>query len=302
MDVSIIIVNYNVRQLLLECINSIYVHFNCVSFEIIVTDNNSGDGSCDAVKNAFPEVIIIRNNTNEGFSQANNQGIKASKGKYILLLNPDTCFFDSSMCRLIDFVRERGTNILVAPKLLNRDKSLQYSAWKDKGLYVMLQESLRIFKSAYKLEKYNKPVEVDNVAGAAMLFPKELVERIGYLDIDIFWMEDFDFCYRAREAGIAVYYFPGASIVHYGGQSSEKNLNIAYANSIISKLKFYKKHHPGWKTFLTFLLTLFHIIGYTLFLFIVSPFNEQYRKKIAPYFYTFRKFIEYLFTGKVSLT
>jgi GT2 family glycosyltransferase len=301
MEVSIIIVNYNVRQLVLDCISSINTFFTCVSYEIIVVDNNSTDNSVGAIKNIFPDTIIISNKANEGFSEANNQGIKAAKGKYIFLFNPDTYFIDSSVCRLMDFIKEKG-NILVTPKLLNNDRTLQYSAWKDKGLHIMFQESFRLFRSAYPLEKYTTPQRVDNVAGAAMLFPKELIEKIGYLDSNIFWMEDFDYCYRIRKAGMDIYYYPEAAIVHYSGQSSEKNLNVAYANLIISKLKFYKKHHPGFKTVLTFMFTLLHLTGYTLFLLLVSPFSGHYRKKIRPYLYTFRKFVIYFFTNKVSLT
>lgn len=302
MELSIIIVNYDVKQLILDCIRSIYTHLQCTSFEIIVVDNNSTDDSVDAISKAFPEVILIRNNTNVGFSEANNQGIRAANGNYIFLLNPDTYFIDSSICKMIDFVKAKGNSILVAPKLLNSDRTLQYSAWRDKDLYVMMQESFQLFKSVYKLERFTAPVTVDNVAGAAMLFPKELVEKAGYLDSDIFWMEDFDYCYRARKGGVLVYYYPDASIVHYGGQSSETNPKVAYSNFIISKLKFYKKHHPGFKTFLVSTFTLFHLVAYTLFLLLVSPFSRNYRKKIKPYLYTFKKFVRYAVTGKVSLT
>lgn len=301
MEVSIVIVNYNVKQLILECVRSIYTHFQCTTFEIIVVDNNSTDDSVDTVRKEFPEVVIIRNTTNMGFSEANNQGMRCAKGKYLFLLNPDTYFIDSSMCRLVDFMKEKGNDVLVAPKLLNRDKTLQYSAWRDKGLFVMLEESFRLFRSAYRLERMNTPQMVDNMAGAAMLFPKELIEKVGYLDSDIFWMEDFDYCYRARKAGALIYYYPDASLVHYGGQSSETNPKVAYSNSIISKLKFYKKHHPGFKTFLLFLLTLFHLVGYTFFLLLASPFSKNYRIKMKPYLYTFKKFVVYTFTGKISL-
>ncbi len=301
MDISIIIVNYNVKQLLLDCINSIYTNLKCVSLEIIVVDNNSTDGSIEAIGKAFPDVRIIQNQTNAGFSEANNQGIKAANGKYVLLLNPDTYFIDSSLCILVDFVKEKGSNILVAPKLLNKDRTLQQSAWKDKSLSVLFQESFRYFNSAYPVQTYTTPRVVDNVSGAAMFFPKVLVEKIGYLDNDIFWMEDFDFCYRARKAGVPVYYFPGASIVHIGGQSSESNLKVMHANLLLGKLKFYKKHYSKSETFPVFTFTFFHLVGYTIFLLIMSPFSKNYRKKIAPYFYAFGKFSTYLFTGKVSL-
>lgn len=302
MEVSIVIVNYNVKQLLLDCIGSIYSYFKCFTFEIIVVDNNSYDGSADALKSVYPNVSIISNRDNVGFSEANNQGMKAAKGDYIFLLNPDTFLIDDSICKLIDFVKEKGGNVIVGPKLLNNDKSLQYSAWKDKTLSVMFQETFRIYRSAYKVEQFTSPQIVDVVSGAAMLFRKEVVEKIGYFDNDIFWQDDFDYCYRARNAGISIYYFPNASLVHYVRQSADKNLNIYYANFIISNLRLYKKHHSKFEIFLAFIFTLFHLVGYTVFLLLLSPFSKTYRKKVIPYFYTFGKFMAYLFTGRVSLT
>ncbi|HTA27911.1 MAG TPA: glycosyltransferase family 2 protein, partial [Bacteroidia bacterium] len=250
----------------------------------------------------YPEVVIIRNRTNAGFSEANNQGMKMARANYLLLLNPDTYLIDSSICKLIDFVKEKGNNVLAGPKLLNNDRSLQYSAWKDKTLSVMFQEAFRIYRSAYKVEQFTSPEIVDVVSGAAMLFPKAVVEKIGYFDNDIFWQDDFDYCYRARNAGITIYYFPEASIVHYVRQSADKNPNIFYANFIISNLRLYKKHHSKFEIFLAFIFTWFHLVGYTVFLLILSPFSKTYRKKVIPYFYTFRKFMTYLFTGRVSLT
>jgi GT2 family glycosyltransferase len=302
MEVSIIIVNYNVKKLILDCINSVYTYLKCVSFEIIVIDNNSTDESIEVISRAFPEVKIIQNQINAGFSEANNQGIEAAKGKYILLLNPDTYLIDSSLCGLISFTKEKGSEVLCAPKLLNSDRTLQHSAWKDKNLIVLFQESFRYFNSAYPAETYTLPQQVDNVSGAAMFFSKELVEKIGCLDSTIFWMEDFDFCYRARKAGMPVYYYPSASVVHMGGQSSETNLNVMYSNLLLSKLKFYKKHYSKFEIFPAFLFTFLHLVGYTLFLILIAPFSKNHRKKISPYFYTFGKFTTYLFRGKVSLT
>ena len=300
MELSIIIVNYNVKQLVIDCIRSIYTHLKCVSFEIIVIDNNSADDSVNAVKTNFPDTIIISNNHNAGFSEANNQGIKVANGKYVFLLNPDTYLIDSSICKLIDFVKEEG-NIIAAPKLLNENRTLQPSAWKDKRLLVILQEACNIYISAYPLGKYTEPQSVANTKGAAMLFQKTLVEKVGYLDSNLFYMEDFDYCYRARKAGVPIYYFPQASIVHYGEQSSNTNRNIATANFILSKLTFYKKHHSKLETLLVLILVFLHLITYTLFLTLVSPFGKHYRKKLPPYLYSLGKFLAYIFTNRIPL-
>lgn len=243
MELSIIIVSYNVKEELLKCIGSIFTYLKEIRLEIIIIDNNSSDGTVKIVNSKFPSVTCISNASNVGFSEANNQGIRVSLGDYILLLNPDIYLYDDSLKAMLDYIKTRDDNELLSPRLLNSDNTIQTSAWKDKGLFVMLLELVRIFIDEYPLNKFTTPQQVDNVAGAAMLFKRTLIGKIGFLDSELFWMEDFDYCYRLRKKGGKVIYFPGASIVHYGGKSTDKNLKIAYANANVSKLKFYKKHH-----------------------------------------------------------
>ena len=302
MELSVVIVSYNVRELLRECIRSLYAQLGNISFEIIVVDNFSGDGSAAMVEKEFPSAIIIRNRSNAGFSEANNQGIAVAKGEYILLLNPDTFLYDDSLCRMLSFAKEQNHTVLIAPKLLNADRSLQHSAWHDKTLAVLLQETFRVFTSAYPLEKYTMPQEVENIAGAAMLFSKKLVALAGHFDSDMFWMEDFDFCYRVRKCGGKILFFPGAAIVHYGGRSASQNLRIMFANDTISKLKFYRKHKSFLQTVIAGLLLLLHLFAYTFFLLLLSPFSKKYRDKFLPYCYATGKFLRYIVTGKVALT
>lgn len=292
MTLSIIIVNYNVRELVIKCITSIHTFLTSTDFEIIVVDNNSTDGSANAIKDKFPDITIIHNPSNLGFSEANNQGINAAKGDYILLLNPDIYLIDNSLCKLLTFLKEKEQPTLAAPKLLNPDQTLQYSAWKDKGLSVMFLETFRYFNTAYPLEQFKTAQAVQNISGAAMLFPKKLIEKIGFFDKNLFWMEDFDFCYRVRKKGLSVYYYPEASVVHLGGQSSETNIKVATANFILSKLAFYRKHYPGFRALLAFILILMHIIGYLIFLLPMSIFGKRYGKKIMPYLYTLRYFFK----------
>jgi N-acetylglucosaminyl-diphospho-decaprenol L-rhamnosyltransferase len=301
MRLSIVIVNYNVEQLVIDCVRSIYKYMDCIPFEIIVVDNSSDKRGIQAVRNEFLSIQIIENISNVGFSEANNQGMNASTGDYILLLNPDTYLIDDTICKMFEFARDLKQNAIVGPKLFNEDKSLQYSTWRDKDLKIIFQESLRIFKSSYPLETYTKPQPVDNVSGAAMLFSRKVAEEIGGFDKSIFWMEDFDFCYRARKAGVSVYYFPEASVVHLGGQSSEKNTNVAYANSLISKVRFYKKHHSKFNATIATALTFLHIAAYIMFLLLVSVFSKHYRNKLRPYLFTFRKFIAYLFNNNIAI-
>jgi GT2 family glycosyltransferase len=295
MELSIIIVSYNVEKLVLECIVSIYKYLNGTSFEIVLVDNHSADNIVDAISKQFPEVHLIKNTSNIGFSEANNQGIKVAKGDYILLLNPDTYLIDDSLKKILAYAKTLNNNTIIAPKLLNGDLSIQTSAWKDKGLAVMALELIRIFIDRYPLKDYTAPQTVENVAGAAMLFPKSIVYRIGYLDRELFWMEDFDFCYRLRQQGGRVMYFPESSIVHYGGKSSAQNLTIAYANANISKLKFYEKHSSSFRTFPAEAIIFIHITSRLLLFMVLSPFNKSFRnQQFSAYAFTLRKYFKYL--------
>src|SRR6185312_13634942 len=286
MDLSIVIVSYNVEKLVLESISSIYKHLHDISLEIIVVDNNSTDNTIQAVTGKFPQVHIIRNMANVGFSEANNQGIKTAKGDYILLLNPDTYLTDDSLVKMLAFAKTTNNNTLLAPRLLNADLSLQISAWKDKSLLVMALELMRVFIDRYPLKNYSTPQQVENVAGAAMLFSKSVVNSIGYLDNELFWMEDFDYCYRLRKAGGSVIYSPESFIIHYGGKSSTQNLKVAYANANISKLKFYKKHFSSLNTFLAEAIIFVHITSRLLLFMFLSPFHRNSRKQFSAYTFT----------------
>lgn len=297
MKLSIIIVSYRVKQLLLNCIGSIYTCIRDIPFEIVVVDNHSEDGTAEAIKESYPEVILIENDSNRAFSAGNNQGIKHASGEYILLLNPDTLFTDESFRELFSFSETLQKNFILAPKLLNKDGSLQTSAWKDKSLMVLACELIRIFPGTYPLEHVTSPEPVENVAGAVMLFRRKMTEQTGVLDENLFWMEDLDFCYRIRKAGGEVIYFPGASLIHYGGASKEKNLPVAYANATVSKLKFYRKHH----TYLSFTLAGV-ILGVQTFsrlvlFLLLSPFHRRSRTKAGAYAYALKKYFRYIFLG-----
>ena len=300
-DLSIIIVNYNVCEYLVNCINSIYKNISGISFEIIVVDNHSLDGSIEAIKNKFPGVCLIENTDNVGFSKANNQAISVAKGNYIFLLNPDTLLLDNSILKMLTYFKKYKQNCLIAPKILNADYSLQYSAWMDKNLKVIFQEALRIFISKYSVIGIKNPFLVENVFGSAMLFSKELISSVGNLDENLFFMDDFDFCYRVRKNGGSVIYFPDCSIIHYGGKSSGNDLKLFYANDNISKLKFYKKHFSLLKYFLSSILILFHILAYSFWLLFSSWRSANHRRQLKAYLFTARAFFQYLFSGDDSL-
>jgi len=300
MELSIIIVNYNVNDWLLKSIKSIYTYLQNIDFEIIVVDNNSTDNSISNLKSLYPNVIIIENHYNAGFAEANNQGICIAKGKFILLLNPDTELFDDSINKLIFSCLNE--NDLCAPCLLNSDHSIQLSSWHTPGVGSILKEAFflnYIFIKNKPVSKSDK-VEVQCVSGAAMLFRKELIEKIGFLDKDLFWMDDTDFCYRIRKAGGHIYYFPSLKVFHHCGKSAAKNQKIVISNQVLSKIKFFKKHFSAFIFFLSILFSLLQIVSRIILFALLSPILIFWEKEKA-YCYSLIKFIKYIFVSDKSI-
>jgi len=215
--ISIIIVSYKVRDLLLACLRSLEkTSGEKGDLEIIVVDNNSGDGTRESVLNEFPNVQFVENKVNAGFSGANNQGMVLAKGDYIFLLNPDTEVVGDAVRELEQYLNRHPECVLVAPQLLNTNGSLQISAWKDHRLSSLLIETFFLHKMfntlQYPSSFFNKTFEPSTLSGAALFFRKSLTEAIGLLDEQLFWMEDIDFCLRAKAKGRVVY-LPDAKVI-----------------------------------------------------------------------------------------
>ena len=254
MDLSLIIVNWNTIELLEDCLMSIFKFTKNVSFEVIVVDNGSKDGSQAMVRKKFPQIKLIPNKDNLGFAKANNQGIKLAKGKYILLLNSDTYLIENSFKKLLDKARSIGEGLgVLGPLLLNEDKSIQQSV----GFFPHLPQIFwwmsfvddlpggTILKP-YHVDHdafYKNRHEVDWVTGAAFLIPRKVVDKIGMLDEKIFmYGEDFEWCFRIKKAGFKVYFSPAAKIVHIGGGSVNKIRTNAFVGEFRGLEYFYKKY------------------------------------------------------------
>lgn len=289
-NVSIIIVNYNVKDLLEACLASIYKFTVGCSFEIIVIDNNSSDESVLAVKKIFPDVILIENGNNAGFPEANNQGMRIAKGEFIFLLNPDTELLEDSLTILMDYLRNNPDVTLLAPKLLNADRTVQRSIYRFPRLKYLLAEMFyleSLTQDKYYSEKNTDNVfEVESAAGAALFCRRELINRIGVLNPSLFWIEDIDYCYRIAKAGGKVVYFPNTKIIHYSGQSAKKNYNVSISNQIINKIKFYKIHKLKIELFLVYLLSLSNVIMRLLIFSVLAPFRKIYFLKMKAYWFT----------------
>ena len=237
-QLSIIIVNYNVREFLHHALVSLQKAMKGIRGETIVVDNASDDGSIEMVKRRFPKVRLIANDSNLGFARANNVGLKQARGKYILLINPDTLVQENTLQVMIRFFEENPDVGLAGCKILNPDGTFQLACrrsfpapWaavtKMIGLSALFPGS-RLF-GRYNLS-YLSPdetYEIDAVSGSFMMVRREAYEQVGGLDEDFFmYGEDLDWCYRIQRAGWKNYYVHSTQIIHYKGESTKRsNLN-----------------------------------------------------------------------------
>jgi len=255
MDLSISIVNYNNKECLETCLDSIYSHAPDVNFEVIVVDNGSSDESIELVKQTFPSVRIIENSENHGFVKANNQGIRASLGRYILSLNNDTIIKDGTLNGLVRFMQEHPDVGVCGPKVLNRDGSFQRQCRRS---FPTISSSLSYFLKLHKLfprsEYFGRYLltqldcdeagEVDSVSGCCMMVRKKVIEQVGILDESyIMYGDDLDWCYRIKHAGWKVCYVPHVEIVHLGGQSSRRLPGKCIVLFYRAMRIFYRKHY-----------------------------------------------------------
>jgi GT2 family glycosyltransferase len=259
-DVSIIIVSWNTKKMLQDCIQSIYNETRKYSFEIIVTDNDSPDKSADMVAELFPEVVLIANKDNRGFAAGNNQAMEIAKGKYILLLNPDTLVIDGAIDKMMDYaINYRGAKPLgiLTCKLLNGDYTLQksvnnyYSFWSsliENRFFAPIIDRLKInsqkLKSAWN---HDSDIEIDWAFGAVMLFSREVMDKVGLLD-DRFYIyaEEMDYFMRVKKAGYESRFASGISIIHYGKSSSRQRRSAMFIQNYKSFYLFLKKHYGSF--------------------------------------------------------
>jgi hypothetical protein len=233
-DISICIVTLKARDFLRECLNSLEANPPGGSLEIIVVENHSSDGTVEMLRQDYPYVQLIENETNAGFVRPMNQAMHAASGRYVLLLNPDTVVLPGAVDSLIDFFAKNPQAGICGPKVLNRDRSLQKSCRRGEprpvavlsyflGLSKLFPRSK--FFGGYLMNYMDEDAlhEVAGVAGSCMLVRREVIEQIGYLDERFFaYQEDADYCFQARKAGWKIYYVPQAQIIHYGGQGGSR--------------------------------------------------------------------------------
>ncbi len=253
---SIAIVNWNTRQMLLEALASIYVAPPAFPFEVIVVDNASGDESAEAVAANYPQVVLIANQTNTGYAEGNNQAIKAAQGTYILLLNPDVLLPEGGLERAVAFMDSHLKAGALGVRQVHPDGKLQRSVrgfptpltvlWELLGLSRLLPQSLLF--GAYRMTwfDYAHVAEVDQPMGTFLLMRRAVVEQVGMLDeaFPIFFNE-VDWCLRCKRAGWSIYFTPEVEIIHYGGASTTQVGAAMAWESRRGLLGFYAKHYSA---------------------------------------------------------
>lgn len=266
MKLAVIIVNYNVKYFLEQCLKAVQKAMQGIDGEVWVVDNNSVDGSVEMVSQKFPDIHLIANSKNTGFSVANNQAIKAAKGEYVLLLNPDTVVEEDSFSKCIAFMDEHPEAGALGVRMVDGSgnflpESKRGLPTPEVALYKMFGLN-KLFPKSRKFGRYhlgflpeNEVNEVEVLAGAYMFMRRTALEKVGLLD-EAFFMygEDIDLSYRIIKGGYKNYYFPETSIIHYKGESTKKGsanyVRIFYQAMVIFARKHYSSSKSGLLIFL----------------------------------------------------
>ena len=261
-DISIVIVSWNVKNLLHRCLDSILANQNDLNLEIIVIDNASTDGTQQMLQklpitNYQLPITVITNQTNNGFAAANNQGIKIAKGKYILLLNPDTEIRQNTLHEMYKFFEKHSDAGVAGCKHLNPNRTLQPSVrrfptfWSQFLILHKLHHllpNLKTFRHYFAKDfDYEKTQPCDQIQGSFFMINRPCLKKVGLFDEKFFiWFEEVDYCKRAYNAGFKTYYNANASIIHHGAQSFNQVLPLDKQKIFNKSLLYYFKKHHSW--------------------------------------------------------
>lgn len=305
MKLTVIIVNYNVKFFVEQCLDSLERALDGIDSEVFVVDNHSSDGSIEYLKPRFPKVIFIESNHNLGFARANNMAIRQAEGQYVLLLNPDTFVGEQTIKQAIEFMDQHPKAGGTGVKMFNTDgtKALESrrglptpltSFYKMCGLCSKFPESRRFGKYYMGYLSWDKPERIDIISGAFCLMRKEALDKAGHLDEDFFmYGEDIDLSYRLLKAGYDNWYLP-LPILHYKGESTHKSsfryVHVFYQAMLI----FFKKHYGHMHLWVT--LPIKAAIYVRSAMALVSMLTDKAKKSLG-FVDTKRKFRKYVFIG-----
>lgn len=254
MDLSIVIVNWNTRELLSRCLRSVYDTTRHLGFEVIVVDNASTDGSRDMVRREYPGAILIASAENEGFAKANNRAIRRSQGRYILLLNSDAFVCENTIEHMVTFMEGRPEAGMAGCKLLYEDGRLQPSCYAFPTLFTEFYIAVgldKLFPRSRLFGKYcmtywdfDDVREVDVILGAFMLVRATAVADVGLMDERYFmFSEEVDWCYRFKEKGWKIYFYPHVEAVHLWGGSTRQVQAEMLMQLYGNRIEFFRKHY-----------------------------------------------------------
>ncbi len=256
-ELSIIVVSFNTKKLLEECLTSIYRHTKMRSFEVIVVDNASKDGSPQMIQKLFPKATLIQNKNNLGFGRANNQAAKLAKGKNLLFLNSDTKLTEDSISMINNRLNKRSDIAIIGCRLKNNDGSTQQSAGHFPTLpriflWALFLDDLPILRDLLKPYQisnkkfYKKEHEVDWITGAFFMIKKKVFKKLNGFDKKFFmYVEELDLCFRAKKEGFLVLYTPQTSIIHHKSASSVPS--EAILGEIKALTYFFRKFKKSWQ-------------------------------------------------------
>ena len=260
MDLSIVIVNWNTRTLLAQCLESVYAHPPDGEFEVIVVDNGSTDASVSMMREHFSQVRLMVNTKNVGFVRANNQAFQECRGRYVMLLNSDTIVQPKALTRMIKFLDENPCAGIVGAWVQNPDGTPQRCYGNFPTIF---SESAYAWGLDSRLSKWfvrrssllQDAQQTDWVLGAALMIRRDILNQVGHLDEEYFmYSEEIDLCYRVKQKGWTNYVLGTAHIIHLGGQSSQQIPAPMKAELFRSKVKYFRKHHGLGVSLLMFLI------------------------------------------------
>ncbi|MDX1614264.1 MAG: glycosyltransferase family 2 protein [Candidatus Promineifilaceae bacterium] len=283
---SIVIVNWNTRDHLANCLSAIEHNHGMVreALQVIVVDNNSSDGSVALVEERFSWTMLIANQRNLGFAAANNQGIERSRGEFVLLLNADTRLHVGALERLLSFMATHPEAAAVGPRLLNTDGSLQVSC---QPMLTPFREFWRLLFldrvvpfASYRMNEWSSDEarQVDVLLGACLLLRRSVLDEVGLLDESYFmYTEEVDLFYRLSKSGYRSWYLPTATVTHHGGASSRQIPEKMYLELYRSKVRFYRKTGGERRARLFKTLVALAYVPRVL----LNPTHSRYRRLLA---------------------
>lgn len=252
-DLSIVIVSWNVSALLKACLESIYRNAGPLHIEVIVVDSASSDNTVTMIRTAFPQVTLLAQSENVGFTRGNNIGLRQAGGQALFLLNPDTELIGDCLAQLVSYLEANPRVGIVGPHTLNTDGTYQSTRRRFPTRTLAFFEStwLQPFAPAKLLEDFTfgsapetATLDVDWVQGSALMARRAVLEQIGGLDEGyVMYSEEMDWCKRAKSAGWGVVYLGSASLIHHGGKSSEQVAARKHIHFQESKLRYFRKYH-----------------------------------------------------------